>query len=150
MKKKLNPGILLLFLTGLLFIAGIFLVEFRTARQISDYEAQLDAFIQQVDAKKEELDNASSTYADAIQSQKDLLNWKKQQSLGSRKTVDERLPEAEESGEQTSIFSQNTSPEYNSFTSGEGETSDESNADDDTAETTEQDSNDLFSDEPAE
>lgn len=150
MKEKLNPGILLLFLTGLLFIAGIFLVEFRTARQISDYEAQLDAFIQQVDAKKEELDNASSTYADAIQSQKDLLNWKKQQSLGSRKTVDERLPEAEESNEQTSIFSQNTSPEYNSFTSGEGETSGESNADDDTAETTEQDSNDLFSDEPAE
>lgn len=60
MKEKLNPGILLLVLTGLLFIAGIFLVELRTARQISDYEAQLDTFIQQVDAKKEELDNASS------------------------------------------------------------------------------------------
>ena len=53
MKEKLNPGILLLVLTGLLFIAGIFLVELRTARQISDYEAQLDTFIQQVDAKKE-------------------------------------------------------------------------------------------------
>lgn len=32
MKEKLNPGILLLVLTGLLFIAGIFLVELRTAR----------------------------------------------------------------------------------------------------------------------
>lgn len=55
MKEKLNPGILLLVLTGLLFIAGIFLVELRTARQISDYEAQLDTFIQQVDAKKKNL-----------------------------------------------------------------------------------------------
>lgn len=47
MKEKLNPGILLLVLTGLLFIAGIFLVELRTARQISDYEAQLDTFLKQ-------------------------------------------------------------------------------------------------------
>ena len=148
MKEKLNPGILLLILTGLLFVAGIFLIELRTARQISDYEAQLDTFIQQVDAKKEEFDNASSAYADAIQSQKDLLTWKKQQISGSRKTVDERLPESEDSDTQTSIFSQNTSPEYNSFTSSESNTSDESNTADDTAEITEQDSEDLFSDAP--
>ena len=110
MKEKLNPGILLLVLTGLLFIAGIFLVELRTARQISDYEAQLDTFIQQVDAKKEELDNASSAYADAIQSQKDLLNWKKQQNSGTRQTVSERLPEADSADTQTSVFNQITSP----------------------------------------
>ena len=146
MKEKLNPGILLLVLTGLLFIAGIFLIEFRTARQISDYETQLDTFIQQVDAKKEELDNASNTYADAIQSQKDLLNWKKQQTSGSRKTVEERLPESESSESQTSIFSQNTSPEYNSFTSGESGSSGENASTDDTAEITGQDSEDLFSD----
>lgn len=149
MKEKMNPGILLLILTGLLFIAGIFLIELRTARQISDYDIQLDAFIQQVDAKKEELDKASNTYADAIQSQKDLLNWKKQQMSGSRKTVEERLPEADDSDEQTSIFSQNTSPEYNSFTSDESNTSGESSTTDDTAEITGQDSEDLFSSEPA-
>lgn len=146
MKEKLNPGIFLLILTGLLFIAGIFLIELRTARQISDYEAQLNAFIQQVDAKKEELDNASNTYADAIQSQKDLLNWKKQQSSGNRKTVEERLLESESSENQTSIFSQNTSPEYNSFTSGQSESSGENTVADDTAEITGQDSEDLFSD----
>lgn len=146
MKEKLNPGILLLLLTGLLFIAGIFLIEFRTAQQISDYDVQLDAFIQQVDTKKKELDNASNTYADAIQSQKDLLNWKKQQMSGNRKTVDERLPEADDSNEQTSIFSQNTSPEYNSFTSGDNEPSGESNSDNSTAEPTEQNSEDIFSD----
>lgn len=146
MKEKLNPGIFLLILTGLLFIAGIFLIELRTARQISDYEAQLNAFIQQVDAKKEELDNASNTYADAIQSQKDLLNWKKQQSSGNRKTVEERLLESESSENQTSIFSQNTSPEYNSFTSGQSESSGENTVVDDTAEITGQDSEDLFSD----
>lgn len=146
MKEKLNPGIFLVVLTGLLFIAGIFLLELRTARYISDYEAQLDTFIQQVNAKKEELDTASEAYSDAIQSQKDLLNWKKQQTSGSRKTVDERLPEAEGSDEKSSIFSQNTSPEYNSFTSGESKSSsDESN----TAEITGQDSEDLFSCEPA-
>lgn len=146
MKEKLNPGIFLLILTGLLFIAGIFLIELRTARQISDYEAQLNAFIQQVDAKKEELDNASNTYADAIQSQKDLLNWKKQQSSGNRKTVEERLLESESSENQTSIFSQDTSPEYNSFTSGQSESSGENTVADDTAEITGQDSEDLFSD----
>lgn len=146
MKEKLNPGIFLLILTGLLFIAGIFLIKLRTARQISDYEAQLNAFIQQVDAKKEELDNASNTYADAIQSQKDLLNWKKQQSSGNRKTVEERLLESESSENQTSIFSQNTSPEYNSFTSGQSESSGENTVADDTAEITGQDSEDLFSD----
>ena len=141
MKEKLNPGILLLVLTGLLFIAGIFLVELRTARQISDYEAQLDTFIQQVDAKKEELDNASSAYADAIQSQKDLLNWKKQQNSGTHQTVSERLPEAESADTQTSVFNQNTSPEYNSFTSGGN-----NDTEDETAETNPQDSEDLFSD----
>lgn len=141
MKEKLNPGILLLVLTGLLFIAGIFLVELRTARQISDYEAQLDTFIQQVDAKKEELDNASSAYADAIQSQKDLLNWKKQQNSGTHQTVSERLPEAESTDTQTSVFNQNTSPEYNSFTSGGN-----NDTEDETAETNPQDSEDLFSD----
>ena len=146
MKEKLNPGIFLLILTGLLFIAGIFLIELRTARQISDYEAQLNAFIQQVDAKKEELDNASNTYADAIQSQKDLLNWKKQQSSGNRKTVEERLLESESSENQTSIFSQNTSPEYNSFTSGQSESSGENAVADDTAEITGQDSEGLPSD----
>nr|WP_294661608.1 hypothetical protein [uncultured Blautia sp.] len=146
MKEKLNPGIFLLILTGLLFIAGIFLIELRTARQISDYEAQLNAFIQQVDAKKEELDNASNTYADAIQSQKDLFNWKKQQSSGNRKTVEERLLESESSENQTSIFNQNTSPEYNSFTSGQSESSGENTVADDTAEITGQDSEDLFSD----
>ena len=146
MKEKLNPGIFLLILTGLLFIAGIFLIELRTARQISDYEAQLNAFIQQVDAKKEELDTASNTYADAIQSQKDLLNWKKQQSSGNRKTVEERLLESESSENQTSIFNQNTSPEYNSFTSGQSESSGENTVADDTAEITGQDSEDLFSD----
>ena len=135
MKEKLNPGILLLVLTGLLFIAGIFLVELRTARQISDYEAQLDTFIQQVDAKKEELDNASSAYADAIQSQKDLLNWKKQQNSGTRQTVSERLPEAD------SVFNQNTSPEYNSFTSGGN-----NDTEDEISEINPQDSEDLFSD----
>ena len=133
MKEKLNPGILLLVLTGLLFIAGIFLVELRTARQISDYEAQLDTFIQ--------LDNASSAYADAIQSQKDLLNWKKQQNSGTRQTVSERLPEAESADTQTSVFNQNTSPEYNSFTSGGN-----NDTEDETAETNPQDSEDLFSD----
>ena len=131
MKEKLNPGILLLVLTGLLFIAGIFLVELRTARQISDYEAQLDTFIQQVDAQKEELDNASSAYADAIQSQ----------NSGTRQTVNERLPEAESADTQTSVFNQNTSPEYNSFTSGGN-----NDTEDETAEINPQDSEDLFSD----
>jgi len=94
-----------------------------------------------VDAQKEELDNASSAYADAIQSQKDLLNWKKQQNSGTRQTVSERLPEAESADTQTSVFNQNTSPEYNSFTSGGN-----NDTEDETSEINPQDSEDLFSD----
>ena len=94
-----------------------------------------------VDAKKEELDNASSAYADAIQSQKDLLNWKKQQNSGTRQTVSERLPEAESADTQTSVFNQNTSPEYNSFTSGGN-----NDTEDEISEINPQDSEDLFSD----
>ena len=94
-----------------------------------------------MNAKKEELDNASSAYADAIQSQKDLLNWKKQQNSGTHQTVSERLPEAESADTQTSVFNQNTSPEYNSFTSGGNNVTE-----DETAETNPQDSEDLFSD----
>ena len=149
MKEKPSPGIFLLVCTGILFIAGIFLIEFRTARQISDYEAQLDSYIEQVDAQKEKLDNASESFASAIQSQKDLLNWKKQQNSGSHKSVEERLPEAENSEPQTSVFSQNTSPEYNSFTSGEYESSDEDYSANDTSQISQQDSDELFSDEPA-
>lgn len=144
MKEKLTPGIILLVCTGILFIAGIFLMEIKTAQQISDYETQLDSYIQQVNAQKEKLDNASAAYADAIQSQKDLLNWKKQTSSGSHKSVDERLPESDDSDKPVSVFSQNTSPEYNSFASDETGSSNET-----TSEITQQDSESLFSDGPA-
>lgn len=149
MKEKLTSGITLLVCTGILFITGIFLIEYKTARQISDYDTQLDAYIRQVDAQKEKLNNASDSYASEIQSQKDLLNWKKQQNSGGHKPVDERLPESEDSDKQTSVFSQNTSPEYNSFTSGESNASGESNSADSTAEISSQYAEDLFSDEPA-
>lgn len=149
MKEKLAPAIILLVCTGLLFISGLFLIELQTARQISEYDSQLDSYIQQVEAKKEELKAASCSYTDAIQSQTDLLNWKKQQITGSRQAVDERLPESDSSAKQTSIFSQNTSPEYNSFTSGEHNTSDRQEFADN-AETSSQQSSDEFSgNEPA-
>ena len=144
MKEKLNPGILLLVLTGLLFIAGIFLVELRTARQISDYEAQLDTFIQQVDAKKEELSERITSLKEEhqiLKEQIDEIRSQKEQNSGTHQTVSERLPEAESADTQTSVFNQNTSPEYNSFTSGGN-----NDTEDETAETNPQDSEDLFSD----
>lgn len=150
MKEKPTPGIILLICTGILFIVGIFFMELKTARQISDYDSLLDSYIQQVDAQKEKLDTASSSFADSIQSQKDLLNWKKQRLSGSHKTIEERLPESEDSdNNQTSVFSQNTSPEYNAFTSGEAETTDADTSADNTDEITRQNSESFFDDEPA-
>ena len=149
MKEKLAPGIILLVCTGLLFISGLCLIELRTAWQISEYDSQLDSYIQQVQAKKEELKAASNSYTDAIQSQTDLLNWKKQQITGNRQTVDERLPESDSSAKQTSIFSQNTSPEYNSFTSGENNTSDGQEFSDNTETSSQQDYEEFSSNEPA-
>ena len=55
--------------------------------------------------------------------------------------MSERLPEAESADTQTSVFNQNTSPEYNSFTSGGN-----NDTEDEISEINPQDSEDLFSD----
>ena len=43
MKTKVNPQTVILFLTGLLFAAGIFYIGFRTNRQIRSATSELDS-----------------------------------------------------------------------------------------------------------
>ena len=116
MKTKANPQAVILFLTGLLFSAGIFYIGFSTNRQIRSATSELNSFTEQVTDLQKSLNNAHSSYADAIQSEKDMLNWRARKTAGVTAPSQESSEGSTSSESQSSVFSQNTSPEYNSFT----------------------------------
>ena len=116
MKTKANPQAVILFLTGLLFAAGIFYIGFRTNRQIHSATSELNSFTEQVTDLQKSLNNAHSSYADAIQSEKDMSNWRARKAAGVTAPSQESSEGSTSSESQSSVFSQNTSPEYNSFT----------------------------------
>lgn len=118
MKNKFNPAAVLLILTGILFIAGIFVVEIRTRQQIHVTGQNLETFISQVDTLKDEMDNAQTAFSSAIKEKTDLLNYQKQKASGSQSAVQEHREDSDSSQSgSTSVFSENTSPEDNSFSS---------------------------------
>ena len=116
MKTKVNPQAVILFLTGILFAAGIFYIGFRTNRQFRSATSELDSFTEQVTDLQKSLNNAHSSYADAIQSEKDMINWRARKAAGVTTPSQESSEGSASSESQPSVFSQNTSPEYNSFT----------------------------------
>ena len=52
MKNKITPSVILLIITVIFFIAGIFFMGIQARQQISDTEQSLDAFISQVKDKQ--------------------------------------------------------------------------------------------------
>lgn len=125
MKDKINPAVILLTLTGILLIAGIFLIGIRTGQQIHTTEQSLDSFISQVNTLKEGLDDATTSYSDAIKQKSDLLNYQTQKASGTQPTVQEHREDSDSSQSDTpSVFSENTSPEYDSSASDTYDTED--------------------------
>ena len=116
MKTKVNPQAVILFLTGMLFAAGIFFIGFRTNRQIRSATSELDSFTEQVTDLQQSLNDAHSSYADAIQSEKDMINWRARKAAGVTVPSQESSEGSTSSESQPSVFSENTSPEFNSFT----------------------------------
>lgn len=145
MKTKVNPQAVILFLTGLLFAAGIFYIGFSTNRQIRSATSELNSFTEQVTDLQKSLNNAHSSYADAIQSEKDMLNWRAKKAAGVTVPSQESSEGSTSSESQPSVFSQNTSPEYNSFTDDYPESDISSGRSEDTPESA-TDSESIFSD----
>ena len=61
MKNKITPSVILLIITVIFFIAGIFFMGIQARQQISDTEQSLDAFISQVKDKQQALNDAQTS-----------------------------------------------------------------------------------------
>ena len=78
MKNKITPSVILLIITVIFFIAGIFFMGIQARQQISDTEQSLDAFISQVKDKQQALNDAQTSFSSAVKEKKDLLNYRQQ------------------------------------------------------------------------
>ena len=99
MKNKITPSVILLIITVIFFIAGIFFMGIQARQQISDTEQSLDAFISQVN-------DAQTSFSSAVKEKKDLLNYRQQKASGRQTAVQEHRDTQESSEAVTSVFSQ--------------------------------------------
>ena len=70
MKNKITPSVILLIITVIFFIAGIFFMGIQARQQISDTEQSLDAFISQVKDKQQALNDAQTSFSSAVKEKK--------------------------------------------------------------------------------
>ena len=116
MKSKINIQTVILCLTGVLFIAGLFYIGWATRQRIHSAESEFSSFEEQLQEQKNSLESAKAAFEDAIQSEKDILNWRARKAAGISSVSQDPDPNPDISSEtRPSIFSQNTTPEYNSF-----------------------------------
>ena len=109
MKSKFSLPAILLLITGVLLIAGIFFIGIQTRQQIQDTKKRLETFSSQADEEQKTLSEAQSSFAAAIQSKKDLLNYRQQKASGRQTAVQEHRDTQESSEAVTSVFSQDHS-----------------------------------------
>ena len=107
MKRKFSLSAVLLFITGLLLIAGIFFIGIQTRGQLLDTRKQFETFVSQIDKEQYTLTEAQASFDTAIQSKKDLLNYYEQKSSPKQPAVQEHMDSDESSSDvPTSVFSQ--------------------------------------------
>ena len=107
MKRKFSLSAVLLFITGLLLIAGIFFIGIQTRGQLLDTRKQFEIFVSQIDKEQYTLTEAQASFDTAIQSKKDLLNYYKKKSSPKQPAVQEHMDSDESSSDvPTSVFSQ--------------------------------------------
>ena len=107
MKRKFSLPAILLFITGLLLIAGIFFISIQTRDQLQDTQEQLETFISQVDKEQQTLTEAQASFDTAIQSKKDLLNYYEKKASPKQTAVQEHMDSDESSADApASVFSQ--------------------------------------------
>ena len=107
MERKFSLSAVLLFITGLLLIAGIFFIGIQTRGQLLDTRKQLETFVSQVDEEQQTLTEAQDSFGTAIQSKKDLLNYYEKKSSAQQPTAQEHMDSSESSADApASVFSQ--------------------------------------------
>ena len=107
MKRKFSLSAVLLFITGLLLIAGIFFIGIQTRGQLLDTRKQFETFVSQIDKEQYTLTEAQASFDTAIQSKKDLLNYYEKNSSPKQPAVQEHMDSDESSSDvPTSVFSQ--------------------------------------------
>ena len=107
MKRKFSLSAVLLFITGLLLIAGIFFIGIQTRGQLLDTRKQFETFGSQIDKEQYTLTEAQASFDTAIQSKKDLLNYYEKKSSPKQPAVQEHMDSDESSSDvPTSVFSQ--------------------------------------------
>ena len=107
MKRKFSLSAVLLFITGLLLIAGIFFIGIQTRGQLLDTRKQFETFVSQIDNEQYTLTEAQASFDTAIQSKKDLLNYYEKKSSPKQPAVQEHMDSDESSSDvPTSVFSQ--------------------------------------------
>ena len=107
MKRKFSLSAVLLFITGLLLIAGIFFIGIQTRGQLLDTRKQFETFVSQIDKEQYTLTEAQASFDTAIQSKKDLLNDYEKKSSPKQPAVQEHMDSDESSSDvPTSVFSQ--------------------------------------------
>lgn len=144
MRHRITPQSVILALTGILFISGLFFAGYQTRQRIQSFSSDLSSFSTQIQEQQELINNAHTSFADAIQSEKDLLNWRARKAAGvSSASQDYGSEKNSSESYKDSVFSENTSPEYNTFT---GNSSDNDMASGQSSDTG---SDSIFSDHPA-
>lgn len=107
MKRKFSLSAVLLFITVLLLIAGIFFIGIQTRGQLLDTRKQFETFVSQIDKEQYTLTEAQASFDTAIQSKKDLLNYYEKKSSPKQPAVQEHMDSDESSSDvPTSVFSQ--------------------------------------------
>ncbi len=107
MKRKFSLSAVLLFITGLLLIAGIFFIGIQTRGQLLDTRKQFETFVSQIDKEQYTLTEAQASFDTTIQSKKDLLNYYEKKSSPKQPAVQEHMDSDESSSDvPTSVFSQ--------------------------------------------
>lgn len=107
MKSKFILPTILLFITGILLIAGIFFIGIQTGQQIQDTKKQLETFSSQVDEEQKTLSEAQSSFAATIQSKKDLFNYYEKKASAKQTIVQEHIDSDESSADApASVFNQ--------------------------------------------
>ena len=107
MKRKFSLSAVLLFITVLLLIAGIFFIGIQTRGQLLNTRKQFETFVSQIDKEQYTLTEAQASFDTAIQSKKDLLNYYEKKSSPKQPAVQEHMDSDESSSDvPTSVFSQ--------------------------------------------
>lgn len=107
MKSKFSLPAILLLITGVLLIAGIFFIGIQTRQQIQDTKKQLETFSSQADEEQKTLSEAQSSFAAAIQSKKNLLNYYEKKASAKQPVVQEHMDSNESSADApASVFNQ--------------------------------------------